>query len=157
MHLAGLNIRTTALAQVAVGGFFGAAARDAIEQVLPTRPGAFPIATFTINLAGALLLGALLEGLARAGDDSGRRRDLRLLAGTGFMGAFTTYSTFALETDLLVRSAHLGNALLYAAATVAVGLVAVTVGIVVGAGHHKWVRARTPLDPDLDVDMGSRE
>lgn len=133
---------------------FGAAARDAIEQSLPTRTGTFPLATFTINLSGALLLGALLEGLVRAGDDSGRRRDLRLFAGTGFLGAFTTYSTFAIEADLLVHGGRPSVALLYAALTVLVGLAAVFAGIALGAGHRRWIVSRMPVDPDLDAKAG---
>jgi CrcB protein len=152
VRVSGLDIRAAALAQIAVGGLFGAAARDAIEQALPTRTGTFPLATFAINLSGALLLGALLEGLVRAGDDSGRRRDLRLFAGTGFLGAFTTYSTFSIETDLLVHGGRVSVASLYTALTIFGGLAAVVAGIVLGAGHRRWMVSRLPIDPDLDVD-----
>jgi CrcB protein len=154
VRLSGLDIRAAALAQIAAGGLFGAAARDAIEQSLPTRTGTFPLATFTINLSGALLLGALLEGLVRAGDDSGRRRDLRLFAGTGFLGAFTTYSTFSIEADLLVHGGRVSIALFYAVLTIVGGLAAVVSGIALGAGHRRWMVSRMPVDPDLDVDAG---
>jgi fluoride exporter len=51
-----------------------------------------PLATLLINLAGAFLLGVLLERLGRARGEPQRRRLVRLLAGTGFLGGFTTYS-----------------------------------------------------------------
>ena len=71
------------------------------ETLLPFEGAGWPWATFMINLAGAFILGALLEGLARSGGDTGWRQRVRLFAGTGFCGAFTTYSTLALEVSLL--------------------------------------------------------
>ncbi len=147
------QLHLDALVAVAVGGLFGAAARQAVEQGLPTAPAAFPLTTVLINLVGALLLGALLEGLARAGDDRGRRRRIRLVAGTGFLGAFTTYSTFAIEADLLVHAGHPLRAALYVAVTVAAGLVTVVAGIAVAAGGHRRRAARLPLDPDIDASV----
>ena len=154
MRYSGLELRTAVIGQVAAGGLLGAMARDAIDQAVPTRSGGFPLATFTINVTGALLLGALLEGLVRAGDDSGRRRVVRLLAGTGFLGAFTTYSTFSIEADLLGYGGRVGVALLYVALTVFGGLVGVVAGIIVAAGHRRWMVSRMPIDPDLEVDPG---
>ncbi|NUP58138.1 MAG: CrcB family protein [Pseudarthrobacter sp.] len=98
------------VAVVVLGGIFGALARYALGAVLPA-PGGWPLPTLAINLAGAFLLGALLEGLVRRGPDAGRRRILRLLAGTGFMGAFTTYSTLALETTTLLGTGRPADAL----------------------------------------------
>lgn len=118
---------------VACGGVFGAAARDAVEQALPTPRNGFPLATMLVNLVGAFLLGVLLEALVRAGADSGWRRRARLLAGTGFIGAFTTYSTFAVEADLLVRAGRGAVAAGYVLATVVGGLVAAVAGIVVSS------------------------
>ena len=129
---------------------FGAAARDAIDQAWPTRGTGFPAATLTINLSGAFALGLLLELLVRAGTDTGWRRRTRLLVGTGFMGAYTTYSTFAIESDQLVRRGHSGTAALYIAVSVAGGLVAAFAGIVVGLiGSRLAPGAGLPVDPDL--------
>ena len=136
------------------GGVAGAAARDALAQAI--GPRSFPVATLVANLSGAFLLGLLLEALARAGDDGGRRRQLRLLAGTGFMGAYTTYSTFAVETVQLAHHDRVGTAAVYAAVTLIGGLVAVGAGITVGAAGHAAVPRHPdrplPMDPDVDVD-----
>lgn len=165
---------------VAGGGVFGAAAREAVEQALPTPHHGFPLATMLINLSGAFLLGVLLEALVRAGADSGWRRRARLLAGTGFMGAFTTYSTFAVEADLLVRAGRGALAAVYVVATVAGGLVAAAAGIVVAsrprlqrvggrrragrlprvgqrpapyeAQEGPWPGPALPVDPDVDEE-----
>lgn len=141
-----------AMALVLSGGFLGAAAREAIEQALPAANGRFPLATFLINLAGAFALGLLLEALVRAGDDVGTRRRARLIGGTGFCGAFTTYSTFAVETVQLGRAGHPATAALYAIATVIGGLITATAGIAVAAARHRRSVARLPVDPDLDSE-----
>src|SRR5579875_3485386 len=60
------SVPFTAILLVTTGGLFGAAAREAIEQLLPTAPRAFPVATFLINLTGAFILGFLLEALVRS-------------------------------------------------------------------------------------------
>lgn len=130
------------------GGVVGGAAREALAQALPGH--LFPIATLVANLSGAFVLGLLLEALAWAGEDHGRRRRLRLLAGTGFCGAYTTYSTFAVESVQLAHHRHPGLALVYVAATVAGGLVTVWAGIAVGAGLHRPT-TNMPVDPDTDA------
>jgi CrcB protein len=123
------------------GGVFGALARLGLSTVLPA-PGGWPLPTFIINLTGAFLLGALLEALVRRGPDAGRLRAIRLLAGTGFMGAFTTYSTLALETNTLLGAGRSTDALLYVAATLIGGSIATVAGIRAAAGHHTRKTAR---------------
>lgn len=122
---------------VATGGFLGAAARYGVSLGLPTRTGSWPTGTFVVNLAGAFLLGVLLEALARRGPDEGCRRHVRLFLGTGFCGAFTTYSTLATETDLLIRDGASGLAFAYALISLFAGLVLTTAGIAVAVGHHR--------------------
>ncbi|MFS0717305.1 CrcB family protein [Arthrobacter sp. 1P04PC] len=126
---------------VMAGGFFGALARYGLSALLPS-PGSWPLPTLVINLAGAFLLGGLLEALVRRGPDAGRRRITRLLAGTGFMGAFTTYSTLALETNTLLDSGRVTDALLYLAATLAGGAGATLAGIWFAASHHTRATTR---------------
>jgi len=98
---------------VFIGGCIGALARYWVTLQLPTSSSGWPAATFIVNLLGAFLLGFLLEGLIRLGSDEGAWRIARLGIGTGFMGAFTTYSTFAVETDLLLRNHHSALAVPY--------------------------------------------
>ncbi|MBT2694060.1 fluoride efflux transporter CrcB [Bacillus sp. ISL-55] len=75
---------------VGIGGFFGAMSRFGVSQIINKRiESRVPVATLVINLVGSLLLG-LLVGLGIEGN-------LFMLLGTGYMGAFTTFSTFKLE------------------------------------------------------------
>ncbi len=132
-----LHLRPYPLAWVFAGGVVGTALRYVIEKQLPHDASGWPWATFLINLTGAFVLGALLEGLARLGDDSGWRQRARLCAGTGGCGAFTTYSTFALEAVSLGRDGHVGTAIGYGVVSVVGGIVTAWLGIVVAAGLHR--------------------
>lgn len=125
-----LHLRPSSLAWVFAGGVVGTGSRYGIEVLLPHDGAAWPWATFLINLAGAFILGALLEGLVCLGDDSGWRLRARLCAGTGGCGAFTTYSTFALEAVLLGRNGHVGAAVSYGVVSVVLGVVCAWLGIV---------------------------
>lgn len=116
---------------VALGGTVGTAARAALETAAPAAPGAVPWTTFGINVAGSFLLGMLLEGLVRRGQDEGRRRAVRLLVGTGALGGFTTYSTFAAETEQLLSGGAVLLGAGYAVASVASGVGSAVVGILV--------------------------
>ena len=112
----------TAIALVAVGGALGAVVR----YLLATRWTArFPWAILVANLAGSFGLGVLL-GTASPG--------LLLFAGVGFCGALTTFSTFALDTFVLVREGRIAASAGNLAASVAGSLVAVIAGMaLVGA------------------------
>ena len=125
---------------VFAGGVVGTLARYGVGEVLAPR-GTWPAATFCVNVVGAFLLGVLLEALGRRGPDVGVRQRLRLLLGTGFLGAFTTYSTLAVETSLLVRDGSGAVALGYAAASVVVGFLVSMLGIWAAAAHHRVRRA----------------
>jgi CrcB protein len=85
---------------VAVGGALGAAARYLLDRTIATRQASpFPFGTLAINVTGSIALGLLL-GLATAHQvPSG----IVTLAGTGFLGAYTTFSTFAFETVRLLE------------------------------------------------------
>ncbi|MGQ7295413.1 fluoride efflux transporter FluC [Quadrisphaera sp. KR29] len=129
------------LALVALGGAVGAPARWALALWLPGAASGWPTATFVTNLLGALVLGALLEALARRGPDAGRRRAVRLAVGTGVLGSFTTYSTFALEVDSYLRSGQVALGAAYALATVTGGLACAALGVLAGAAggaRRRW-------------------
>jgi CrcB protein len=134
-----LHLTPAALGLVAVGGMAGTAARYAVTLLIPTRYG-WPLGTLTVNLLGAFVLGLLLEALARRGAEDApsgaRRRRLRLVLGTGFCGAFTTYSALAVDLDLLLRDGRLGTAVAYAGSTVVVGFLLCALGVWLGARRH---------------------
>jgi len=114
------------VAAVAMGGALGAAARYGVAELVHVAPGSFPWATFWTNVSGSLVLGAVLVLIAERFPPS---RYLRPFLATGFLGAYTTYSTFAVEMDVLVSDGHMATALGYLAASLSAGLGAVWLGI----------------------------
>lgn len=124
--------RLQAIPGVFVGGMIGTGLRGALSNMQPSV-WAWPWMTFCVNMAGAMLLGFLLEYLARTGEDVGLRRHFRLFAGTGVMGGFTTYGTFILETDTRFMGAQLGLGIGYAMASVILGLACAALGIAAAA------------------------
>ncbi len=127
-----VHLRPRSVLLVAAGGVVGTAAREAVSLAVPSI-GGFPAAVFGINVVGAFLLGLLLEALVRRGPDEGRRQVLRLLLGTGFCGGFTTYSSLATATAVLLVDGDAVTGALYAAATLLVGGLASWAGIACGA------------------------
>ena len=115
------------LAAIALGGALGAAARYGVAQAVHAAPAGFPWATFWTNISGSFALGLILAVLLERFPPS---RYLRPFAATGFLGAYTTYSTFAVETVLLAKDGHAPLAVAYAAASLVAGFVAVAAGIV---------------------------
>lgn len=129
-----------ALGMVAAGGAIGALGRYGMVQAFPIRAGTFPTTTFVVNVVGAFLLATLLGTL--------KQRDApehwtRLAVGVGVLGAFTTFSTMAVELATLWRDDHAGTALLYATMSVVVGIGAVFAGLFV-------VGSRVPPLPSED-------
>jgi CrcB protein len=115
------------VAAVALGGALGAPARHGISLAVHVTPGTFPWGTFWTNVSGSLAVGFALALLLERFPPS---RYLRPFVATGFLGSFTTYSTFAVETDLLVKNGHVGVAAAYALGSLAAGFLAVWIGIV---------------------------
>ena len=119
------------LALVFLGGALGAGLRGLLAQALPPVHGV-DFTILAVNTAGAFILGLLLEALLRRGPESRGMKKLRLFAGTGFMGGFTTYSTLAVGTlELLLASRPLAGAG-YALATLLLGALATWAGIFCG-------------------------
>jgi len=104
----------------------GAPARYGVAQLIDASPGTFPWATFWTNITGSFALGVFLAVLVERFPPA---RYLRPFVATGFLGAYTTYSTFAVETDLLIKDGHAVVGIVYTGASVLVGLVAVWLGI----------------------------
>ena len=117
------------VAVVALGGAVGTTARWAVSQWLGTSSGGWPTATFVVNLVGSFLLGVLLEALLRRGEESQRGRLVRLGAGTGVLGGFTTFSSLALEMERLIAAGQVTMSAAYGVLSVVLGLLACLAGI----------------------------
>ena len=112
------------LLAIFAGGFLGAIARAGMGEWLPHEPGAWPWATFAVNVAGAFLLGYFTTRLQERLPLSAYRRPL---LGTGFCGALTTFSTMQVELLGMLDDGRAGLAAGYAAASIAAGFLAVLV------------------------------
>ncbi|MCS0788226.1 fluoride efflux transporter CrcB [Cytobacillus firmus] len=110
---------------VGMGGFFGAICRLWVSQVINKRNvSRFPAATLVINLIGSLLLGIMVG--------SGIEGSLFMLIGTGFMGAFTTFSTFKLEAIQLHMDKRKKELILYNVLSYGGGILLALLGIELG-------------------------
>jgi CrcB protein len=112
---------------VLAGGAAGALARAGLGRAIPHDVGRWPWATFAVNIAGTLLLAWITTRLTEVAAPS---RYWRLLAGTGFCGALTTFSTFQVETIEIARAGRPGLAAVYAATSIAVGMAAAVLATV---------------------------
>lgn len=119
-----------ALLCVGAGGFAGAIVRYALSLWIDGRAGTpFPLATFLINVTGSFVLGLLSGALEFA---TGVPPEVRLTIGVGFLGAYTTFSTFSYETLRLVEAGDGVIAVGYVAASVAAGFTAALLGMALG-------------------------
>ncbi|MGY1690066.1 fluoride efflux transporter CrcB [Geodermatophilus sp. SYSU D01105] len=118
-----------AYVMAALGGVLGALARWGVTEALPSRPGTWPWATLLVNLTGCLVLGVLLGAVFAVHPD---HPWLRPFLGTGVLGGYTTFSTFAVETVELVDVGAWGTAAAYVAASVLGGVLTAATGVVLG-------------------------
>jgi CrcB protein len=115
---------------VALAGAVGAPARYLLDSWIEAKRSTdFPLGTLIINLTGSLILGfvtglALYHGLGKLP---------RAIIGTGFCGAYTTFSTFSYETVKLIEEGELKNAALNTTASVVIGLLAAAAGLALAA------------------------
>ncbi|GGH77361.1 CrcB protein [Pullulanibacillus pueri] len=108
---------------VAIGAFFGAIARFWIGKLFNHKT--FPYGTLIVNLVGAFLLG-LITGM-------GPHKYIKIMFGTGFMGAFTTFSTFKVEHLELHFKRQWKKLSTYVILTYGVGLCLAWIGFVIGS------------------------
>jgi CrcB protein len=116
------------LLYVACGGAIGASARHLMMvQIARIYGNDFPYSTIAVNIIGSLLMGVLIETLART--NMSMNSDIRALVAVGILGGFTTFSTFSLDFFKLFETGQILSALIYAVASVILSLVAIFAGV----------------------------
>ncbi len=111
---------------VFIGGGFGSALRYIIGKHLNNPETGIPYGTFAANIIGSLLIGIVL-GLAAKNNTLSSNQTL--LLATGFCGGFTTFSTFAYENHVLLKSGDFTSFALYTIASFIIGFLAVFFGM----------------------------
>lgn len=114
--------RLPVVAAVALGGGVGAAARYGAALLWPTAPGTFPVTTFAVNAIGCAVMGVFMVVIT---DVWAAHRLVRPFFGTGVLGGFTTFSTYAVDVRRLVDTGHAAVGLAYLAATALTALASV--------------------------------
>ncbi|MFE5486901.1 fluoride efflux transporter CrcB [Streptomyces sp. NPDC056527] len=111
------------VAVVAAGGALGAAARYGASLVWPTPAGAFPWTTLLVNVSGCAAIGVLMVLVTEVAAPP--HRLVRPFLGTGVLGGFTTFSTYALDTQRLLSAGDTARGVAYMGATVVAAMAAV--------------------------------
>ncbi|MFF2874867.1 fluoride efflux transporter CrcB [Gottfriedia sp. NPDC057991] len=117
---------------ILIGGFFGAILRYLIGLSIHPLSNGFPIQTFLINIIGCFFLGFFLP-MAKVK----LKPEYTLLIGTGFTGAFTTFSTFSLENVILMDEKKLLVSLAYIISSLVVGISLAYLGFKVAEKFNK--------------------
>jgi fluoride exporter len=118
------------LGWVALAGAAGALARFGVHAFVQSRTASrFPFGTVVVNLTGSFALGLLVGLVTYQGLDA----DVRTVVGTGFIGAYTTFSSFSFDTFGLLETDATRAAIVNAVGSVAAGLLAATAGFVLAS------------------------
>jgi CrcB protein len=111
---------------IAIGGALGALARYSVTRIIAVPPHGFPWATFWTNMSGAFVLGFFLTFVLERLPPT---RYLRPFFAVGFLGSYTTFSTLATETVVLLKDGYVVLGIGYTLASVGLGLVLAYLGI----------------------------
>ena len=115
---------------IGIGGFFGAVARYGVNTWLTTRWGAaFPYGTLFVNVSGSFVLCLMIAMLSRGFDVAPA---LRLALTVGFLGSYTTFSTFSTDTLLLLENGYTLRGLAYVVGSVVGGGLMGAAGLLLG-------------------------
>lgn len=114
---------------IGLGGFVGANVRYGMTRAITDRVNSiFPYGTFVVNLLGSLLIGLILTALL---DRSGLSPVWRQVLVVGFLGGFTTFSSYSFEAIDLLERGEWPTALLYGVGSNALGLLACWLGVLI--------------------------
>ena len=128
------------VAVIVLGGAFGAVVRQLVSEALPHAAHGFPFGTFVVNVSGCLLIGLVMVSIVEV------RRPHRLVRpflGVGLLGGYTTFSTYAVETQRLIQAGDPRMAFAYFAWTVVGALLAVQVGVLLARFPRAFLRRRS--------------
>ncbi|MFY4722532.1 fluoride efflux transporter CrcB [Streptomyces sp. LaBMicrA B280] len=123
------------VAVVAVGGALGACGRYGLGLAWPAAPDSFPWATFWINVIGCAVMGVFMVFITEVW---AAHRLVRPFFGTGVLGGFTTFSTYAVDIRRLVEAGRPGVGLVYLVATPCAALTAVWLASTIGRRMLTW-------------------
>lgn len=121
------HLRPGVLVAVALGGAVGGPARYELSRHFRTAAGVFPWTTFTVNVSGSFVLGVLLTLVLERWPPT---RYVRPFLAIGMLGAYTTFSTYSVEADLLFKDGAVVLGIVYVVGSLLTGLTAVYLGIV---------------------------
>jgi fluoride exporter len=127
------------VAVIALGGALGATVRQLISVALPQTAQGFPFGTFVVNVSGCLLIGLLMVSIVEVWRP---HRLVRPFLGVGLLGGYTTFSTYAVETQRLIQVGDPGVAFAYFGGTVVGALLAVQVGVLLARFPRAWLSRR---------------
>lgn len=111
---------------IAIGGAFGALARYWMSGLLNNAEHNLPFGTLTCNVLGSFLMGVCFVLVLEKATLSSEMRPLLMV---GFMGAFTTFSTFSMETVAMIEQGHVMSALIYILLSVLLCIAALSAGL----------------------------
>ncbi|GAA3015578.1 fluoride efflux transporter CrcB [Streptomyces drozdowiczii] len=116
------NPQTAVVGVVALGGAVGASARYGAALLWPTATGTFPWTTLVVNVVGCAVIGVFMVIISEVW---AAHRLVRPFFGTGVLGGFTTFSTYAVDIERLVSKDRAGTGLVYLGVTLLAALAAV--------------------------------
>lgn len=129
--LSSIAVRMNHVLLVAAGGALGASLRHYAGLAgLRLLGSAFPYSTMFVNIAGSFAMGLFIAWLAHKAE--GSPAGLRLFVATGFMGGFTTFSSFSLDFAVLYERGEMGSAFVYATVSVFFAITALFAGMWLG-------------------------
>lgn len=131
---------------IAIGGILGACLRYCVGLCVTTHSG-FPLATLVINVTGSLFLAWFYTITSEHWRIPKR---LRIAVGTGFVGSYTTFSTFTVDTMKLIQNHHMDQAILYVLLSFVVGLLSAFVGYWLAVWQKRRSTSEKPSGSEIN-------